>query len=1310
MSEDEGNAGKQKPESSSSSEQVNNRRIGISSNVNEFDPKKVSWNTFSAKLESFFRASHVQDIDKPAILLTKLSDDVFGLLLDLVYPEKIETRTFEQLKTHLEQYYGTSVAIFQEREQFYNLRQKAGESINEWNGRVKKAASTCSFGQILPTMLRDIFIIGLLPGSIKDKLHEQDEGITYDAALKLAIKRETATAISSSASEVNYVKPRKENKPRNEKATQNCTICKSKSHATSDCRNKGEKCKHCGRSNHASKECSFKDYTCRRCHEKGHLLYVCTKKKQTPQKEQSTNHMDFSLNNITSKPMIESIKVNVTLNGQKLTMELDTGSAISTIPETVDKQIFGSQKLGSTNIRLTTYIGNQIEVLGTREISIRVKQDVKPLLFYVVRHAKVPLLGRDFISTFNIIIEGIHNIRTKTPSLESILSSHQQVFDDNPGLFNLQTVKLNMRQDAVPIFLKPRPLPIAMVKKVDEELERLTKLGTITPCNYSDWGTPLVAVSKKNDQIRLCGDYKVTLNKYLIPDRHPIPKIEDIFSKLRGGTLYSRIDLKEAYTQMELDDEAKKLCAWSTHRGVYTVNRMPYGITPATSIFQRAMEQLFDKVEGIATFIDDITITGKTLEDHLSALNKALDIIKSVGLKVRKEKCVFLQDSIELLGHIISKTGLKKVPSKVEAISQLDSPKNVSEVKSLMGVVSYYAKFMPRLATIMNPIYALTKKDVIFNWTSECSQALSEVKQLIQEDLELAHFDSDLPTIIETDASLEGISGILFQMADGIKKPVLCVSRTLTSAEKNYKTTDQEALAVYFAVFKFFEYLHRRPFTIHTDHKPLLTLFGEHKPSPHMTSPRMQRWANFLSSFEYTIKHIEGTKNCFADFLSRHPNKLDGNDVTTEDEEISHTINMLSSEKVIDREKIIAETAKDEVLQAVIRHVRNDWKNPITDVCRKYSHVKSALTYESKILMYAHRVVVPATLQDTTLQELHATHLGIVKMKSLARSYVWWPTINKDIETLSASCANCYLTRPNPPAIKNEKWPASNMPFERIHMDFLGPFHRKYFMVIIDSYSKWPEVFQMQNITSAATIAKLRETMSRYGLPKCIVTDNGTQFTAAEFQEFVKNNSIKHITSPVAHPQSNGQAENTVKSFKLGLQKILMSSANMDIHEAIDEYLHMYRNVQHSTTKKTPAEMMFNRKLRIRFDTLFDQKPLEVEKEPTKREFQVGQNVIARDYRKVNKPSWAQGVISKRIGKYVYLIKVEDLTWKRHVNQIHKIAKPSKQEEAPAEPNIKFKIIPKVQHGPARITKRRKPVEVIDRDPISKRKNNKISQ
>lgn len=163
------------------------------------------------------------------------------------------------------------------------------------------------------------------------------------------------------------------------------------------------------------------------------------------------------------------------------------------------------------------------------------------------------------------------------------------------------------------------------------------------------------------------------------------------------------------------------------------------------------MEQLFTKIDRIATFIDDITITGLTLEEHLQTLNKALQILVSVGLKVPKDKCVFLAECIELLRHVISSTGLQKIPSKVEAITQLENPNSVAEVKSLMGVVSYYAKFMPRLAWIMHPIYALTKKNVTFNWTKECSDASTEIKTLIQKVLELAHFDPNWPTIIETE-------------------------------------------------------------------------------------------------------------------------------------------------------------------------------------------------------------------------------------------------------------------------------------------------------------------------------------------------------------------------------------------------------------------------------------------------------------------------------------------------------------------------------------------------------------------------------
>lgn len=414
------------------------RSVGISSHVNEFDPKRVSWNIFSAKLESFFKANHIEKEDMPAILLTKLSDDVFSLLVDLVYPDDLDTKSYTELKNQLVQYYGTSVAIFQERDFFYNLRQKSGESINEWNGRVKNAASTCSFGQILPTMLRDIFIIGLNPGPVKDKLVQEDDDISYDEALKLAIKRETAMSNSfTNTNELNYVKPGNKSRFSKGKTSMYCSICKSSSHATADCRRKTDKCKHCGRSNHATKDCSFKDYTCKNCNEKGHLQFVCTKKKQTNKKVQSTNNMDCSVKNLKTQPMIESIKINVVLNGHKLSMELDTGSPISTIPESVDKEIFGSQPFGPANIRLTTYIGNQIDVLGSREVNIRVKENVKTLLLYVVRHAKVPLLGRDFISKFNIIIEGIHNVRTESISLESILSSHKNVFDDNPGLFNL---------------------------------------------------------------------------------------------------------------------------------------------------------------------------------------------------------------------------------------------------------------------------------------------------------------------------------------------------------------------------------------------------------------------------------------------------------------------------------------------------------------------------------------------------------------------------------------------------------------------------------------------------------------------------------------------------------------------------------------------------------------------------------------------------------------------------------------------------------------------------------------------------------
>lgn len=347
---------------------------------------------------------------------------------------------------------------------------------------------------------------------------------------------------------------------------------------------------------------------------------------------------------------------------------------------------------------------------------------------YIIEKGGPPLLGRDFIDKFNVKFGVVNKIEGEY-TLENILKKNMEIFNDEPGKFSAIKVQLHVREDSVPIYCRPRSLPFKMIDQVEKEIDRLEKSGFITPVDRSEWGTPLVPVAKPDGSIRLCGDYKITLNKFLIPHRYPVPTIHDIFRKLRNGQQFTRIDLKEAYTQLELDDESSKLCAWSTTKGAYLVNRMPYGILPATSIFQENVEKLFADLKDVVVFVDDIAITGKDKKTHLKKLEIVLQRLRTQGIRVKKEKCLFLKDEIQLLGHIISAAGIKKIPAKVEKILKIENPSNTKEVKSLMGILNFYSKFIPNMATIMNPIYALTRKNVDFIWTEECSLAVIKIKK-----------------------------------------------------------------------------------------------------------------------------------------------------------------------------------------------------------------------------------------------------------------------------------------------------------------------------------------------------------------------------------------------------------------------------------------------------------------------------------------------------------------------------------------------------------------------------------------------------
>ena len=484
--------------------------------------------------------------------------------------------------------------------------------------------------------------------------------------------------------------------------------------------------------------------------------------------------------------------------------------------------------------------------------------------------------------------------------------------------------KIYIEEGAQPSFKKARPVVFARRAEVERELDRLQSLGVIKPVRFSDWASPIVPVLKGDGRVRICGDFKATVNRAARVEKYPIPRIDKLFASLAGGVVFSKLDLSHAYLQIPLDEASRCLVTISTHKGLFEYQRLPFGISSAPSIFQRIMENLLQGVPRVCVYLDDILVTGSTEEEHLSNLAQVLTRLESAGMRLKREKCAFMLKSVSYLGHVISSEGLRTGDLKVKALVDAPHPRDLTELRSFLGMVTYYGKFLPNLATVLSPLYRLLRHSVSWCWGTKQARAFGRVKKLLQSNRVLTHFDDQLPLLLECDASPYGLGAVLsHRMPDGMERPVCFASRTLTKAEQNYSHLDKEALAIVFGVRKYHQYLYGRPFEIKTDHKPLTYIFHESKEIPPMSSGRVQRWALLLSAYDYRIRYRQGKANANADALSRLP--LPSPEMhTPQPAEVIHLMEHLSTTS-LSSAQIKAWTDSDPTLSQVRQLVLEGW-------------------------------------------------------------------------------------------------------------------------------------------------------------------------------------------------------------------------------------------------------------------------------------------------------------------------------------------------------------------------------------------------
>ena len=674
----------------------------------------------------------------------------------------------------------------------------------------------------------------------------------------------------------------------------------------------------------------------------------------------------------------------------------------------------------------------------------------------------------------------------------------------------------------------------ALQQEQPQVKEENLKLQKIMPAQVR--AAPIVPVLKSDKKsLRICGDFKMTVNSASKLDAYPIPRIEDLFARLSGGVCFSKLDLSQAYLQLELEEDSKQFVVINTHKGLFRYNRLPFGISSAPGIFQRTMESLLQNIPSVVVYLDDILIAGQSEEEHLRLLE---EVLETAGLRLKREKCVLMSESVEYLGHTIDRHGLHPTKEKVQAVCEAPSPKNVSELKSYLGLLTYYSKFLPNLATLLAPLYQLLQSGVQWKWSAEQDKAFKASKELLVSSQVLVHFDSELPLVVACDASPYGLEAVLsHKYANGSERPIGYASRSLSSAERNYSQLEREGLACVFGVKRFHSYLYGHSFSLITDHKPLEGLFHEDRAIPAQASSRIQRWALTLAMYDYHLIHKKGSEHANADAFSRLPLPVTL-DTTPQPPEVILLMEQMRNSPV-NTDHIRTWTRRDTTLSQVVQFVRYGWPTHLNDSSlQSYWQKRTELSLQEECLLWGNRVVIPQIGQERVLQELHEAHPGATRMKQLARTLVWWPGIDQDIEKAVKSCPECQFHLSSPAEAPLLPWTWPSRPWSRVHIDFMGPFQGHMVLVLVDAHSKWIEAHVMSAITSTLTIQCLRRIFATFWLPEVIVTDNGPSLVSEEFEAWLKRNGIRHKTSPPYHPATNGLAERAVQTVKRGVKKM----------------------------------------------------------------------------------------------------------------------------------------------------------------------------
>ena len=833
--------------------------------VGEFDPKKEDFYTYEMRLKIWMSVNKIDDDDKGKVLLALVGPEAFEIIMNQTAPDDPSTKPYADLVKIAKDYYDVTKNALTERQEFRARQQTPGEGISDYILALKRLSRHCNYGDQLNENLRDTFVGGLSSKQIKQKLFlikdltwakAQSEALAMEAANRDAQTAATGgeqQTINKVSGMKKFFKPKK--MEQNKDSNNNCNRCTGK-HPEHKCPHKQSRCFKCNRYGHIATACHSRSQKNNQYQKR--QQHMVTTGEETEEQEGGLYNL-FAIGAKAAPPYTEVVNVN----GKNLSFMVDTAAAATVISDKLYRRHFASEvSLKPCYTSLFGFTGQKVPVVGKILVKVQYEGQCKQLPIIVVEGDKQSLLGRDWMLEIKLNWSKIlHSNRVNAVNVkgqnshsqvDNIVQKHLKVFETQVKLSQINnfTADVKLEKGSEPIFRKARPVPYSLLQKVESELGRLEKNGVIKKVKTSKWASPIVVAPKTDGNIRICGDYKSTVNTCVEDRTYPLPTADDIYAKLANGKYFSKIDLSSAYLQLALTEESKDKFTINTPKGLYQYERLPFGVSTAPSIFQSVMDQVLQGLNGVCCFLDDILRSTDSLENHVAVLDSVLQRLQNHNILAKKSKCEFAVKEVVYLGHRINASGLQPTEEKIQVITSAKIPSNVSELRTFLGIVSYYQKFIPNLANRCAPLYKLLHKDTKWRWSDECEKAVSELKEALTSDTLLVHYDPNKPLLLATDASPVGVGCVILHiMEDGNERPIAYASRSLTSSERNYPQIEHEALGIVHGVKRFHKYLYGREFTLITDNQPLSRIFAENKEIPTLAALRLQRWGLILSAY-----------------------------------------------------------------------------------------------------------------------------------------------------------------------------------------------------------------------------------------------------------------------------------------------------------------------------------------------------------------------------------------------------------------------------------------------------------------------------